>query len=305
VVPADQCGVSDDFHLLLGGWGSHASKQQRVIRLLVLTVVAVLGLVPTAPYAQPVAGYETKICQNCPSVVGVPPPPKGLRPILFVATFELTWAEYLQSVDDHSCQVPNPNAAPQKEAANDILKALPLYRVDWPVEQLGRSDVECYINWLQKRTDLIVALPTSAEWEWFASSGDPKRLYPWGGQLDRTREALPGSPYDETRRYPNGLARAFETPHLKYNKVGQFPPSEWGLYDLLGNAIELTSDMGPFGASNPGTGSVTGASGSAVFKGVLFDQHLATGLKTSITTPVFGDRFGVWGGVRLVLIERK
>ncbi|MCM5678456.1 formylglycine-generating enzyme family protein [Schlegelella sp. S2-27] len=67
-------------------------------------------------------------------------------------------------------------------------------------------------------------LPTTREWEHFASNNDPARTYPWG--CAEPTEALAN--YGEHLGGPS--------------PVGSFPPSELGLYDLAGNLNEWCQD---------------------------------------------------------------
>jgi formylglycine-generating enzyme required for sulfatase activity len=67
-------------------------------------------------------------------------------------------------------------------------------------------------------------LPSAAEWEGFASSNDPRRLYPWGD----AEPSVALANYDEHVGGPS--------------PVGRYPPSELGLYDLAGNLGEWCQD---------------------------------------------------------------
>ena len=68
-------------------------------------------------------------------------------------------------------------------------------------------------------------LPTEAEWEYVARSGD-NREFPWGDDLP--------SP---------DLANYHASGHGKPIKVGGYPPNEFGVYDLAGNVWELLLDV--------------------------------------------------------------
>lgn len=93
-----------------------------------------------------------------------------------------------------------------------------------------------------KHTKSKVALPTEMEWEWFARAGKGNSRFPWGNEASSEHEALVGAQVDykdeiaipniyEIRATPAGV------------RVGLFPPNQWGLYDVMGNVREITSDI--------------------------------------------------------------
>ncbi len=189
-------------------------------------------------------GDEKRLCNDCPIFVRVPDAPNKLRPIKYVSKFELTWNNYLAAYDDGSCPIPNPYAGfvPPKE--NNIPPHLDKYRIDWPIVLLGPAEVECYSNWLQRKTDLLVRLPTEKEWEWFARAGRKNAKFPWGDDIDLSKAAVKDNQEPNQRDGP--LAYADGGKHIMHNvfgvKVGMFPPNDWGLHDVIGNSWELTAD---------------------------------------------------------------
>jgi len=187
-------------------------------------------------------GRELTLCaKGCPTFVRVPPAPKGMRPIRFVAKFELTWNEYWAAFDAGVCKIPQPNLGPGSTTKNTIPDNINYLRIDWPIGQLGPADVQCYMAWLQKSTGYIVALPSESEWEWFARAGRVDAKYPWGDDADPSREALYGNPIG--RRLPIPVENRFGGEYVSGAKGGQFAPNNWGIYDLMGSERELTSDI--------------------------------------------------------------
>ena len=100
-----------------------------------------------------------------------------------------------------------------------------------PVVHMASEDAESYAKWAGKR------LPTEAEWEYAAKGGKDHQRYAWGVDFR-----------------PNGqfMANTFQGdfPHSNEGRDGflgtapvkNFPPNEFGLYDIIGNVWEMTSD---------------------------------------------------------------
>ena len=116
--------------------------------------------------------------------------------------------------------------------------AHPINCVDWDM-------ASTYCAWQKKR------LPTESEWE-FAARGPDGRRYPWGDEEpDKTRMNACGKEcttwstknrvvlgYGDQRMYPDDDGFPLTAP------VGSFPggKSRYGLFDVVGNVWEWTSD---------------------------------------------------------------
>lgn len=179
-------------------------------------------------------GDEIDLCEDCPIFVRVPNAPQNLRSIRYVSKYEVTWKNYLKSVDDGACTIPNRNLPD----GNNFPLQLERMRVDWPISTLGMKEIDCYLGWLAGESGYQIALPTVEEWDWFARAGTTT-LFPWGDQIEPTREALRGNDIPKKFRYPGPYIEDFA--HLSGVKVGLFPPNDWGLYDIMGNEMELTA----------------------------------------------------------------
>ena len=106
------------------------------------------------------------------------------------------------------------------------------WHADHPVTQVSWNDAKAYADWIGGR------LPTEVEWEHAARGGLGDVPYPWG-----TRE-----PDDEEFLLCNIWQGEF--PHINKCKDGyattapgqSFEPNGYGLYNVVGNVWEWTSD---------------------------------------------------------------
>ncbi|WP_371416830.1 formylglycine-generating enzyme family protein [Sphingosinicella sp. BN140058] len=172
-------------------------------------------------------------CPDCPQLSRIEIPESvGTRArVLTVGRFEVTWKEYLKSVDDASCPIPSLLDGTKVDPRD------PRLRDRVAVTGMGYKGAECYVQWLSRRTGKVYRLPTVEEWE-FAARGGAASRYPWGDALG-FNNALVGTAFDMLR-YP--MIDVYDQRMPSNIRVtGLLSPNRFGLHDVVGNAFELTS----------------------------------------------------------------
>ena len=102
---------------------------------------------------------------------------------------------------------------------------------DYPVVQVAWDDVAAYADWFGK------SLPTEAEWEYAARGGLDGATFPWGNEFDPDGVSMANTwegefPWHNTQR--DGFTGT--------SPVGTYPPNGYGLFDMVGNVWEWTSN---------------------------------------------------------------
>lgn len=102
---------------------------------------------------------------------------------------------------------------------------------DYPVVHIALEDALAYCKWAKRR------LPTEAEWESAAQGNAVDAIFTWGNNY----EALTNNANTWQGTFPvkNESIDGFEL----IAPVKSYPPNGIGLYDMLGNVWELTSDL--------------------------------------------------------------
>ena len=102
---------------------------------------------------------------------------------------------------------------------------------DHPVVHVAWRDAEAYAAWAGKE------LPTEAEWEFAARGGFDGADYAWGDEFTPGGRHMANTWQGE---FPcdNSAADGFE----RTSPVTAYPPNGFGLYDMIGNVWEWTTD---------------------------------------------------------------
>ncbi len=102
---------------------------------------------------------------------------------------------------------------------------------DHPVVHIAYGDALAYAKWAGK------TLPTEAEWEYAARGGHDGRAFAWGEELTPDGRFMANT-WHGSFPHENSKADGFD----RTSPVGSFPANDYGLYDMIGNVWEWTSD---------------------------------------------------------------
>ena len=102
---------------------------------------------------------------------------------------------------------------------------------DHPVVHVAWADVLAYARWAGKQ------IPTEAEWELAARGGLDGAEFAWGDELNPDGRWMANTWQGE---FPVRNTR--DDGYERTSPVGAFPANGYGLYDMIGNVWEWTSD---------------------------------------------------------------
>ncbi len=102
---------------------------------------------------------------------------------------------------------------------------------DHPVVHVAYRDAEAYATWVGKE------LPTEAEWEFAARSGLDAAEFTWGDEFTPGGRHMANTWQGEFPRQNLG-----EDGFERTSPVDAFPPNGYGLFDMIGNVWEWTTD---------------------------------------------------------------
>ena len=137
-----------------------------------------------------------------------------------VSRFEITFAQWDAAQTDENWEAATGLAPrfPQFDAADRDVR---------PVTGITWDEARAYAAWLSERTGRTYRLPTDAEWEYAARAGTTTAR-PWGNDVGQDMAACDGCGPDWADQI--------------VGPVGQFPPNDFGLYDMIGNGWEWVED---------------------------------------------------------------
>jgi sulfatase modifying factor 1 len=102
---------------------------------------------------------------------------------------------------------------------------------DHPVVHVAFSDAAAYANWVGKE------LPTEAQWEFAARGGLDDAEFAWGSEFTPDGKHMANT-WQGDFPVHNDLLDGYD----RTSPVAIFPPNNYGLYDMIGNVWEWTTD---------------------------------------------------------------
>ena len=110
---------------------------------------------------------------------------------------------------------------------------------DHPVNLVCHKDAEAFCQWLSRKEGREYHLPTEAQWEFAARSGKEGERFPWGRAYPDGKQLNLAD-----RRSPMPWAdRTIDDGHAGPAPVGSYEPTDFWLYDIMGNVWEMCSDV--------------------------------------------------------------
>ena len=122
---------------------------------------------------------------------------------------------------------------PQSKNIDGVTRPTPQYidltwgmgrEPDMPANSMSQQAAVMYCKWLYTKTGIFFRLPTEAEWEYACKAGAKDDL---------------SSDAEQLKRYAYSISNS----DGKFHAVKSLKPNAWGLYDMLGNLSEWTTDQ--------------------------------------------------------------
>ena len=112
---------------------------------------------------------------------------------------------------------------------------------DHPVVNVSWNDTGAFAQWLSRKESRHYRLPSEAEWDYACRAGT-QTAYPWGNRPDAGGGFANAADRTFKCRFPAVPAFTWDDGFVYTAPVGSFKPNSWGLYDMIGNALEWSSD---------------------------------------------------------------
>jgi formylglycine-generating enzyme required for sulfatase activity len=126
-------------------------------------------------------------------------------------------------------------------------KTFKLDHPDQPACRISWHDADAFCTWLNRNyseylpVDTAFRLPTSAEWEAFASCGDKTRRYPWGNEWPPPAGNFSDLSLQEHATDWRGITN-YTDGCIVTCPVEESGKSKWDLYGIAGNVWEWCED---------------------------------------------------------------
>lgn len=151
---------------------------------------------------------------------------------------EVTVTAYEKCVDVVRCTKPNAYVKQPGSYGQFCNWKHPEGRGDHPINSVDWNQATRFCAWRGAR------LPTEAEWEWAARSGDKAWTYPWGDSAP-TEQRVNGCGSECVRFWTLDTLYNANDGFAETAPVGTFPKGDnrWGVQDLSGNVREWTATI--------------------------------------------------------------
>jgi len=111
-----------------------------------------------------------------------------------------------------------------------------------PVVNVAWRDAVAYADWLSEQTGHRYRLPTEAEWEYAARGGVAASRF-WGDDPNEGCAYANAADLDGKRVFVGWTAMNCRDGHVYTAPVGSYRDNDFGLHDMLGNALEWTCSL--------------------------------------------------------------
>ena len=110
-----------------------------------------------------------------------------------------------------------------------------------PVVCVSWTDADAYAQWLSKKTGRTYRVPSAVEFEYASRAGSSAPWY-WGTNPEEACEYANIGDTAFADKFPTRASFPCTDGYVFTTRVGRFKPNKFGLYDMVGNAWEWTSD---------------------------------------------------------------